>query len=460
MYTTVMHLQTAILRLGIVVVLAACATHAASSFISNGMPYLVTSHGIYKLGKRPYPAGTREKFIAEGRALGALPADFVVRHTLRGAVDNGSGLPPIGDQGSEGSCTAWAGTYAVKTYYMKKANPSLNLALAQNQASPRFAYNLYNGGVDDGGYGHEPFEVFMRYGCASMSAMPYTAGQVTTLPTWAKFMDGLYRRTTNYVWLWDWKPNAAKIAQANAWLANGGVAAVGVYASGSFDSWNTGDPPWTGEACTIDDIDHMVCVCGYGAGYYKIANSWGTSFGSNGFIYVSSNYFVNYFSDFMFPLEGSYTAVTAYAKVRVNHTRRSDLRSARVSVHGATAWNFAPTPPDYPVGGAFLTDTRDNLEIATDLSFANWVLPSCAVTGTVADLVSSSVGTLTWFSVVYDGVEFTAGTTPTIVPDNNSAGASARVVVVIPEASCAWALLLAWQVRRRHPRSRPVFSIQ
>ena len=444
-----MHLHIATLRLSMFVMLAVCATHAATAFTSNGMPYLATSHGTYKLGKRPYPPGTRARFIAEGRALGALPADFVVRHTLRGAADNGSGLPPIGDQGAEGSCTAWAGAYAVKTYYMKKANPSLNLALPQNQASPRFAYNLYNGGADDGGYGHEPFEVFMRYGCASMSAMPYVEGQYSTLPTWAKFMDGLYRRTTNYVWLWDWKPSAAQITQANAWLDNGGVAAVGVYATPSFDAWNAGDPPWVGSACTIDDIDHMVCVCGYGPGYYKIANAWGPSFGSNGFIYVSSNYFVNYFSDFMFPLEGSYTAVTAYAKLRVNHTRRSDLRSARVSVHGTPAWNFPPTPADYPGGSSYPADTRDNLEIATDLTFANWAVPSSVVTGYVADLVSPYVGTLTWFSVVYHGDEFTASTTPTIVPDNSSAGASARVVVIIPEASCAWALLLGWHARRR-----------
>ena len=47
-------------------------SEAQAKFIpgtSNSLPKLVTSHGTYTLGKKPYPAGTRAKWIAEGRAL-------------------------------------------------------------------------------------------------------------------------------------------------------------------------------------------------------------------------------------------------------------------------------------------------------------------------------------------------------------------------------------------------------
>ena len=80
-------------------------------------------------------------------------------------------------------------------------------------------------------------------------------------------------------------------------------------------------------------------------------------------------------------------------------------------------------------------------------------MPSSVVTGYVADLASSLVGTMTWFSVVYGGAEFTASTLPTVVPDNSSVGASARVVVAIPEANCVWVLLLGWHAYRRRLRN-------
>lgn len=65
---------------------------------------------------------------------------------LKGAADNRTYLPPIGDQGSEGSCVHWAGTYHTKTANMKRKDPTLNLNATSNQCSPRFTYNLTNAG--------------------------------------------------------------------------------------------------------------------------------------------------------------------------------------------------------------------------------------------------------------------------------------------------------------------------
>jgi len=38
-----------------------------------------------------------------------------------------------------------------------------------------------------------------------------------------------------------------------------------------------------------DQVDHAVLLVGYTADYWIVKNSWGTSFGDNGFIYVSRN---------------------------------------------------------------------------------------------------------------------------------------------------------------------------
>lgn len=392
------------------------------------LPVFHSRHGDFKLGKRPYPAGTRAAWIGEGRVLAAAPEGTFPRGlTLKGAADNKSYLPAIGDQGSEGSCVHWAGTYHVKTATMKRLLPSLNITLSSNKCSPRFTYNLTNAGEDNGGWGHEPFEIFMRYGVASLAQLPYTAGDYTVLPDTADFLEGLHRRSTNYVWVWDWNPGTSEINELKAWLDAGGVAACGVYAESTFDAWNSGDSPWVGSTCTYDDINHMVTVCGYGSGWYLIANSWGTSFGSNGFIYVDSDYFENYFSDVMYPLEGVYAPSSNYLAYTVRHTQRSDIRELLITVNGANVWSNYPLPKDLPKDtGNFVTDDRNNLEVAIDLSFVSGLAGSI-VTARCLDAEAGLNGTVTVFSVVYNGAEYVSTSTPVYVTTGTYA--SARVAV-------------------------------
>ena len=395
---------------------------------ANTLPRMVTSHGTFKLGKKPYPAGTREQWIAEGRVLGRAPENYIRRpRTLKGSADNRSILPPIGNQGSEGSCVHWAGAYYTKTANMKRQDPTLNVTKTSNQCSPRFTYNLTNAGEDNGGWGHEPFEIFMRYGGASLAQKPYVAGQYTTLPVVADFVEGLHRRTADYVWVWQWGPTADQINELKAWLDAGGVAACGVYAEDTFDAWGPGDAPWVGTACTEANINHMVTVCGYGSGYYLVVNSWGTSFGSNGFIVVDSSYFEKYFSDVMYPIEGTYEAATRYAKVSITHGRRSDIRSLTFAVNGTTVWSNAPTPKSGPKGtGTYDTDSRDNLQLAVDLTGAAWSADN-VVAVQCRDQVTGTQGTLDSLSVVADGLSYDSADTPVTVPDNTGAAATASV---------------------------------
>jgi len=403
---------------------------------ASGLPNISTKAGNFTLGKKPYPPGTRKKWIASGRVLSAVPEKtFSKQKSSSGYADNSAGLPPVGNQGSEGSCVHWAGTYAVKTHCMKRKNPTLDITQPSGQASPRFTYNLSNAGQDYGGWGHEPFELFMRYGCPDLLQLPYVAGHYSFLPDIDDFVEGLFRRTTNYVWAWDWDPSSNEVEQLKLHLDNGGVASVAVYANSSMSGWSAGDAPWVGSSCDYYNLNHMVCVCGYGPGWYKIMNSWGAGWGSNGFMIVDANYFENYFGDCMFPIESSYSPVTNYATIIVNHDRRSDIRSMIFDVNETVSWNFAPTPKDFPKGtGVHYTDYRSDLNLAVDLTFSPWNNFTNDIALDVKDSVSSIAGTINSFSVIYKGKTNSSHDTPVSVPDNNGQYASDSIkFFLVPE---------------------------
>ncbi len=408
------------------------------------LPIVNTKSGAFKLGKKPYPKGTRDKWIAAGRVLSAVPkSTFSNTKSSSGYADNSAGLPPVGSQ-KNGDCVHWAGTYAVKTYYMKKKNPALNITQTSGQASPKFTYNLSNAGQDLGGWGHEPFELFMRYGCPNFSQLPDST-DVYTLPDTDDFVEGLHRRTLDYVWAWDWEPSADEIELLKLHLDDGGVASVAVYATSSMNNWSAGDAPWVGEVATYDvwpnNLNHMVCVCGYGTGWYKIMNSWGVNWGSNGFIIVDADYFEDYFGDCMFPIEGTYSPVTNYTTLQIQHGRRSDIQSMILNVNGSESWNFAPTPEDLPKGtGTHYTDDRDNLNLAIDLTFADWNYNNDNLTLIVKDSVSSYSGTINSFLLEKNINTFSSDDTPEAVPDNNGQSASASITS-IPEPFFGFCIL-------------------
>jgi len=405
------------------------------------LPRIETTQRTFVLGKKPYPAGTRDQFIAEGRALARAPAGYFRRSGMSAeTTDNREYLPPIGNQGAEGSCVHWAGAYYTKTAHMKRQTPSLDISVASNQCSPRFTYNLTNCGSDNGGYGHEPFEVCMRYGVASLQQKPYTAGGFVSLPVVADFVEGLHRRTASYVWVWDWQPDVSEIAELKGCLDAGGVAACAICADDSFEAWVPQDGPWIGPTCTSGDLNHMVTVCGYGTNCYLVANSWGEDWGSNGFIYVDSAYFERYVGDVMYPIEGTYEPATNYATFKIQHDRRSDIQNLSFSVNGTTVWTNSPLPKNLPDGmGTFDTDNRDGWQLAVDLALAPWGTANNAVTGRCADRVSGTVGTVAEFTVHCDSADHVSTNTPVPIPDNT--GASVAVWLTATAGTSAPLLL-------------------
>lgn len=221
--------------------------------------------------------------------------------------------PTPGNQGSQGSCTAWAVAYgALSTLAYDKFNQNMNMALR----SPSFVFNLIVNG-NDSRYPAYSTAGAVRFvadnGSCSLSDMPYNPSDASTMPTeLQKFNAGL--NTVGYGAIHD-RHSTDKIKEA---IYYGFPVVVAFQVTSSFDiMWSTDEAVWS-EMGSNSRGGHAACIIGYddSKSMFKVMNSWGTNGGDEGFFWVTydmvSNgcfrelYVISEISEDVFPmLEGS-----------------------------------------------------------------------------------------------------------------------------------------------------------
>ncbi|MBE5935720.1 MAG: hypothetical protein E7262_08010 [Lachnospiraceae bacterium] len=89
------------------------------------------------------------------------------------SVDNSQNkyFPPIIQQGTYNSCASWAMTYYQTSYEFNKAQDK-DGSLPENQLSPVFTYNLTNNGNNEGTYFTDVAKVLKEVGSVSMAQLP------------------------------------------------------------------------------------------------------------------------------------------------------------------------------------------------------------------------------------------------------------------------------------------------
>jgi C1A family cysteine protease len=101
-------------------------------------------------------------------------------------VDLSALMPPIGDQGKQGSCVAWSVAYALRSYYVAKID-KLPLTQPQNLPSPAYVYNHANfdkGVITCRLAGMQVYHALdiMRAGAVSMADLPYDQENCSPAP--------------------------------------------------------------------------------------------------------------------------------------------------------------------------------------------------------------------------------------------------------------------------------------
>ncbi|MCW7491272.1 cysteine protease [Leptospira sp. 2 VSF19] len=224
-----------------------------------------------------------------------LKRDFNSFDELPKSVDLSSQMPPVGNQGRQNSCVAWATGYAIKSYLLKNKgqvseyDPPFAGGKGNFVFSPAFIYNQQNGGEDKGLYYYKTMEFLKTSGVAPWSSMPYSDKDYLTQPSQSSKKEALKYKIKSFSRLNFKNPDEIKRV-----LVSKNVVMVGMIIDDAFYKLKgsniydeNGGQSYGGHAMTIVGYDDNKKSKSGKKGAFKLQNSWGTNWGDKGFGWVS-----------------------------------------------------------------------------------------------------------------------------------------------------------------------------
>lgn len=218
-----------------------------------------------------------------------------------------SKFPPIGNQGSYGTCVAWASAYNLQTALNVIDGIWTNPTMASQQCSPVDLWHLLPSGdksVNCGGSNFDPaFKTMMQKGCATMSQQPFTNSKMTCDGVSGKGSSlklGSYRIIAYSAEMSSNGSNYGMTPENIKAHLQKGPLVVGAKLGDRFMNWNSSD-------VITDDNDtykgqhayHAMAVVGFDDNKkaFRLRNSWGADdWGDNGSVWVGYNFFVSRFA--------------------------------------------------------------------------------------------------------------------------------------------------------------------
>ena len=211
----------------------------------------------------------------------SLPAVPRFRDFLPSSADLSAWLPGVGHQGTQSSCTAWATTYYMRSYYVNRDGG--NTGRSQS-LSPAFVYNQLappGTGCSEGLYIRRALDFLKSRGAPPMESFPYAMSSCAAVPS-----QSVDQQAGNFR-IRDWKRlDRGKLDDVKGEVAAGNPVVIAMLLPPSFVA-HKGSAPY--DDITPSQDAHAMTVVGYDDNRraFRLINSWGVGWGDRGYAWIS-----------------------------------------------------------------------------------------------------------------------------------------------------------------------------
>lgn len=199
------------------------------------------------------------------------------------AYDLSKYLPPVGSQGEQGSCVAWASGYYLKGFQENYQDSQAGDFTLTNLFSPAYVFNQIKVSDCSGSQIADALELIKNTGIPDWNVMPYDPSQCDEQPTDFVFGIAEENRIESYAYL----DAETLFEQAKAFLLADRPIVIAIAIDRAYFGAREEGQAIYRKFKNVDGA-HAMLVVGYddNMNAFKVVNSWGSDWGNRGFVWI------------------------------------------------------------------------------------------------------------------------------------------------------------------------------